>query len=118
MDKGGWPLVVLCRIVLPMIAIIVPVGLFIHAGSRFEDSETFGCSQFIESMAFQATAHLSWLRTIKTIEALGIQAGCSAGRWVYPNDVFVSVFSVIVNRSSSSLFTATELVFIVLSTIV
>lgn len=60
--------------------IIIILGLFVHCGSRFEDADSFGCSQYIESMAFQATAHLGWLRTVKTIETLGVQAGCTAGR--------------------------------------
>lgn len=56
------------------------LGLFVNAGSRFEDPSNFGLSHMVETMAFQSTAHLSWLRTVKTIEAAGATAGCSVGR--------------------------------------
>lgn len=56
------------------------LGLFVHAGSRFEDLSNFGVTHMIQSLAFSSTAHLSLLRTVKTIEVLGANAGCVAGR--------------------------------------
>lgn len=56
------------------------LGLFVNTGSRFEDVNNFGVCDMIEKMAFNSTAHLSWLRTIKTIEALGANAACTIGR--------------------------------------
>jgi processing peptidase subunit alpha len=47
------------------------IGLFVDAGSRFETSANFGVSNMISSMAFKSTAHLSNLRTVKTLEQLG-----------------------------------------------
>ncbi|KAF8817879.1 putative peptidase M16, alpha subunit [Cardiosporidium cionae] len=56
------------------------LGLFVHSGSRFEDSLNSGVSHMIENMAFHSTAHLSHLRTIKSLETLGVQAHCTIGR--------------------------------------
>ncbi|EER12693.1 conserved hypothetical protein [Perkinsus marinus ATCC 50983] len=56
------------------------LGLFVHAGSRFETPAEEGLSHMVECVAFRSTAHLSHLRTIKTIEVLGMNGGCQAGR--------------------------------------
>ncbi|GBE59270.1 mitochondrial processing peptidase alpha [Babesia ovata] len=56
------------------------VGLYVGAGSRFEHPEEIGVSSMIENMAFHSTAHLSHLRTIKTVETLGGNASCNAFR--------------------------------------
>ncbi|AFZ79081.1 mitochondrial processing peptidase alpha subunit, putative [Theileria equi strain WA] len=56
------------------------LGLYVNAGSRFETSSEAGVSSMIENMAFHSTAHLSHLRTIKTVETLGGNISCNAFR--------------------------------------
>jgi len=58
------------------------LGLFVNAGSRFEDSSNFGVSHMVSMMGYNSTAHLSHLRTVKTLEQLGANATsmCKAGR--------------------------------------
>jgi len=67
MDKGG---------------LTARIGLFVSAGSRFETSANFGVSNMVSMMSFASTAHLSQLRTVKTLEQLGCNstASCKAGR--------------------------------------
>lgn len=47
------------------------LGLFVHAGSRFETSGNFGVAHMAALMGWHSTAHLSHLRTVKTLEQLG-----------------------------------------------
>jgi len=58
------------------------LGLFVNAGSRFETSTNFGVSHMVSMMSYHSTAHLSHLRTVKTLEQLGanLTATCTAGR--------------------------------------
>lgn len=58
------------------------IGLFVSAGSRFETSANFGVSHMVSLMGYKSTAHLSHLRTVKTLEQLGANASstCNAGR--------------------------------------
>jgi processing peptidase subunit alpha len=67
------------------------LGLMVNAGSRFETSANFGVSHMVELMAYKSTAHLSHLRTVKTLEQLGasLSSTCTAGREeiVYQVDV-------------------------------
>lgn len=58
------------------------LGLFVSAGSRFETAANFGVSHMVELMAFKSTAHLSHLRTVKTLEQMGasLSSTCKAGR--------------------------------------
>lgn len=58
------------------------LGLFVSAGSRFETSANFGVSHMVSLMCYKSTAHLSHLRTVKTLEQLGVNltATCTAGR--------------------------------------
>jgi len=58
------------------------LGLFVSAGSRFEDTSNFGVSHMVSLMGYSSTAHLSHLRTVKTLEQLGANAtaSCTAGR--------------------------------------
>lgn len=56
------------------------LGLFVHAGSRFEKRENPGVAQMLEMVAYRSTAHLSHLRTVKTFETLGVEASARAGR--------------------------------------
>ena len=60
--------------------LVSQLGLFVNAGSRYEEPYEFGVSHMAEIMAYHSTAHLSHLRTIKTIETLGANASCQAGR--------------------------------------
>lgn len=67
------------------------LGLYVNAGSRFESSANFGVSHMVSMMGYSSTAHLSHLRTVKTLEQLGANATstCKAGREdiVYSIDV-------------------------------
>merc|ERR1719330_597056 len=58
------------------------LGLYVNAGSRFENSSNFGVSHMVSMMGYASTAHLSHLRTVKTLEQLGANttATCTAGR--------------------------------------
>ncbi|KAK1444817.1 metalloprotease [Babesia gibsoni] len=56
------------------------LGLYVGTGSRFEGIDEMGVSSMIENMAFHSTAHLSHLRTMKTVETLGGNASCNAFR--------------------------------------
>mmetsp|Transcript_61749 Transcript_61749/g.147317 ORF Transcript_61749/g.147317 Transcript_61749/m.147317 type:complete len:530 (-) Transcript_61749:126-1715(-) len=58
------------------------IGLYVHTGSRYEKASNFGVSHMISKMAFKSTAHLSHLRTVKTLEQLGasLSTTCTAGR--------------------------------------
>merc|ERR1719183_1857061 len=58
------------------------VGLFVNAGSRHETAANFGVSHMVSEMAYKSTAHLSNLRTVKTLEQLGANDAttCTAGR--------------------------------------
>lgn len=58
------------------------LGLFVNAGSRYETSANFGVSHMVSLMGFKSTAHLSHLRTVKTLEQLGADqsSACTAGR--------------------------------------
>lgn len=47
------------------------LGLFVDAGSRFEQASNFGVSHMAALMGFTSSAHLSHLRTVKTLEQLG-----------------------------------------------
>lgn len=58
------------------------LGLYVSAGSRFEKSEVAGVAHMVELMAYKSTAHLSNLRTVKTLEQLGAKASCTTGREV------------------------------------
>jgi processing peptidase subunit alpha len=58
------------------------LGLFVNAGSRFEDASNFGVSHMTSLMGYKSTAHLSNLRTVKVLEHLGCNttAKATAGR--------------------------------------
>jgi len=58
------------------------LGLYVHAGSRFESPSNFGVSHMASLMGWHSTAHLSYLRTVKTLEQLGAHqtSACKAGR--------------------------------------
>jgi len=59
---------------------IASVGLHVQAGSRFETPAQTGITHMVEMMAFRSTAHLSHLRTCKTLEVMGVEAEASVGR--------------------------------------
>eukprot|EP00922_Rhytidocystis_sp_ex-Travisia-forbesii_P003996 GHVS01005793.1.p1 GENE.GHVS01005793.1~~GHVS01005793.1.p1 ORF type:complete len:530 (+),score=81.06 GHVS01005793.1:30-1619(+) len=56
------------------------LGLFVNAGSRHEEAYNFGVCHMIENLAYHSSGHLSWLRTIKTVETIGAKAACTVGR--------------------------------------
>jgi processing peptidase subunit alpha len=56
------------------------IGLYVKAGSRWENVSQLGVTHMLELTAFRSTAHLSHLRTVKTLETLGIDAKATAGR--------------------------------------
>ena len=56
------------------------LGLYVKTGSRNEKPENYGVSHMVETMAYRSTAHLSHLRTAKTLETLAVQADCQSGR--------------------------------------
>ncbi|CAK8997760.1 unnamed protein product [Durusdinium trenchii] len=54
------------------------LGLYVHAGSRFETSANLGAAHMAALMGFRSTAHLSHLRTVKTLEQMGADQSASA----------------------------------------
>jgi len=54
--------------------------LCVNTGPRFEEPAELGVSQMVKSMAFTSTAHLTQLRTVKTLEAIGASASCQVGK--------------------------------------
>jgi len=54
------------------------IGLFVNAGSRFESAANFGVAHMVSLMAYKSTAHLSNLRTVKTLEQMGAHHSTSA----------------------------------------
>jgi len=76
------------------------LGLYVSAGSRFENSSNFGVSHMVSMMGYSSTAHLSQLRTVKTLEQLGANstASCTTGREeiVYKVDVMREFMPLVV----------------------
>jgi len=68
---------------------VANLGLFVKGGARVENAQTRGLGHMIELMSYRSTAHLSHLRTAKTIETLGATATCEIGRehTLYRSDV-------------------------------
>merc|ERR1719195_1069041 len=56
------------------------LGLFVEVGSRHEQPDQCFLPHALELMAFRSSAHLSHMRTLKTLEQLGAAASCRAGR--------------------------------------
>ncbi|CAE7736098.1 MPPalpha1 [Symbiodinium microadriaticum] len=58
------------------------LGLYVHAGARFEVPGNLGAAHMSALMGFRSTAHLSHLRTVKTLEQLGahLSSSATAGR--------------------------------------
>merc|ERR1719195_1518933 len=56
------------------------LGLFVEVGSRHEQLDQCFLPHALELMAFRSSAHLSHLRTLKTMEQLGAAASCRVGR--------------------------------------
>lgn len=65
------------------------VGLFVHAGSRFEADSNNGISQLMQHMAYKSTENRSSLRIVRDIELIGGSIGASSARehMVYSADV-------------------------------
>lgn len=62
--------------------LISTLGLYVHAGSRYEDPAQgeLGVSSMIENISFHSTAHLSHLRTLKVVETIGANVNCTSFR--------------------------------------
>merc|ERR1719195_1299960 len=56
------------------------LGLFVEVGSRHEQLDQCFLPHALELMAFRSSAHLSHMRTLKTLEQLGTAASCRVGR--------------------------------------
>lgn len=56
------------------------VKLYVNAGSRHETADSSGVTNMLELCAFRSTAHLSYLRTVKSLETLGAQVTATAER--------------------------------------
>jgi len=56
------------------------VKLFVNAGSRHEEAGEAGVTHMLELAAFRSTAHLSYLRTVKSLETLGATVTATAER--------------------------------------
>jgi len=56
------------------------LGLFVEVGSRHEQPDQCFMPHALELMAFRSSAHLSHMRTMKTLEQLGAAASCRVGR--------------------------------------
>jgi mitochondrial-processing peptidase subunit alpha len=55
----------------------------VQAGSRFETQESFGCSHFLETMAFQSTLNKSSKEIATLLDKYVANASCSAGRYYF-----------------------------------
>lgn len=56
------------------------VGLYVDAGSAYENSNNSGISHLLERMAFKTTMHRSQFRLIREVEAMGANLLASASR--------------------------------------
>jgi len=56
------------------------IGLFVQTGSRYMSAKEACLPHMLELMAFRSSAHLTHLRTQKTLEQLGAAASCRVGR--------------------------------------
>jgi len=56
------------------------LALYVKAGSRFETQSELGLAHCVQAMGWRSTAHLSYLRTIKTLEQLGGHAEIKLSR--------------------------------------
>ncbi|SOV76875.1 mitochondrial processing peptidase alpha subunit, putative [Plasmodium reichenowi] len=63
---------------------VCSIGLYVKCGSRYEEINDKvneqGMSVMLENMAFHSTAHLSHLRTIKSLEKIGATVSCNTFR--------------------------------------
>jgi len=61
---------------------VATIALYVRTGPRFETMEDLGISDCVAGMAWRSTAHLSHLRTLKTLEQLGNahHADCEVSR--------------------------------------
>ncbi|SBS84315.1 mitochondrial processing peptidase alpha subunit, putative [Plasmodium ovale] len=82
---------------------VCSIGLYIKCGSRYEEISDKvneqGMSVMIENMAFHSTAHLSHLRTIKSLEKIGANVTCNAFREhiVYTCECLKEYLPVVIN---------------------
>ncbi|KAI4837752.1 mitochondrial-processing peptidase subunit alpha [Plasmodium brasilianum] len=82
---------------------VCSIGLYVKCGSRYEEINDKvneqGMSVMIENMAFHSTAHLSHLRTIKSLEKIGANVSCNAFRehMVYTCECLKEYLPVVTN---------------------
>lgn len=68
------------------------IGLYIHAGSRYEDNKLRGLSHIVDRLAFKSTTSRSALDMQETLESLGGNYMCASSRetMLYQASVFNS----------------------------
>lgn len=68
------------------------LGLYIHAGSRYEDNKLRGLSHIVDRLAFKSTTSRSALEMQETLESLGGNYMCASSRetMLYQASVFNS----------------------------
>lgn len=66
------------------------LGLYVNAGSRFEDKNLKGCTHIMDRLAFKSTDHISGRDMTETLELLGDNYQCSSSRetMMYQSSVF------------------------------
>ncbi|CCH58824.1 hypothetical protein TBLA_0A10460 [Henningerozyma blattae CBS 6284] len=66
------------------------VGLYMHAGSRFETPETIGCTHLLDRLAFKSTQNYSGKDISQKLELLGGNYQCISSRetMIYQASVF------------------------------
>jgi len=67
---------------------LASVGVFIDAGSRYENASINGVSHFMEQMAFKSTKYRSDFKLCREMSKLGASVSASAGRehFIYSGD--------------------------------
>ncbi|CAJ1454657.1 unnamed protein product [Effrenium voratum] len=86
------------------------LGLFVHTGCRYLSPEKAFLPHVLELMAFRTSAHLSHLRTQKTVEQLGAAASCRVGREdvLFQVDVLREYVPVVLPSPQWSVFSFTS----------
>lgn len=90
------------------------MGLYVHAGSRYEDDHLRGLSHIVDRLAFKSTETRSALEMQETLESLGGNYMCASSRetMLYQASVFNSdtegMFSLLADTIKSPLNTPDE----------
>ena len=66
------------------------LGIYVNAGSRYEDRNLKGCTHILDRLAFKSTEHISGRDMTETLELLGDNYQCSSSReaMMYQSSVF------------------------------